>query len=117
MSKVNLSLWRGLLVAAALLPLPANAQAWVTGDCTLQNGEKISVFVSQGEARIAYGASAPQVAFPKFDGNILSVIHIGNTANFILSMDVTNGRSYALMKTDRGRDVEYNAICKMNSGR
>ena len=111
------SLWRGILVAAVLSPLPANAQAWITGDCTIQNGEKISIFVSQGEARIAYGTSAPQVAFPKFDGNIMSVIHIGNTATFILSMEINTGRAYALMKTDRGRDVEYNAICKMNSGR
>jgi len=114
---MNLYLWRGLLIAAALTPLPANAQAWISGDCTIQNGEKIAVFVTQGEARIAYGATSPQVAFPKFDGNILTVVHIGHTANFILSMDVTNGRSFAVMTTDRGRNVEYNAICKINSGR
>jgi hypothetical protein len=111
------SLWRGLLIAAALTPLPANAQPWISGDCTIQNGEKIAVFVTQGEARIAYGTTSPQVAFPKFEGNILTVVHIGNTANFVLSMDVTNGRSFAVMTTDRGRNVEYNAICKINSGR
>lgn len=111
------SLWRGLLIAAALTPLPANAQAWISGDCTIQNGEKIGVFVTQGEARIVYGTAKPQVAFPKFDGNILTVVHIGHTANFVLSMDVTNGRSFAVMTTDRGRNVEYNAICKINSGR
>lgn len=111
------SLWRGLLIAVAFIPSPANAQAWISGDCTIQNGEKIAVFVTQGEARIAYGATSPQVAFPKFEGNILTVVHIGHTANFILSMDVTNGRSFAVMTTDRGRNVEYNAICKINSGR
>jgi hypothetical protein len=114
---VTPSLWRGLLILAAFTPLPANAQAWISGDCTIQNGEKIAVFVTQGEARIAYGATSPQVAFPKFEGNILTVVHIGHTANFVLSMDVTNGRSFAVMTTDRGRNVEYNAICKINSGR
>jgi hypothetical protein len=111
------NLWRWLPIVVLFAASPVYAQAWISGDCTVQNGEKIMFFISQGEARIAYGTGAPHAAFPKIEGNVVSIVHIGQTANFVLSVDVTNGRAYAIMRPDGRRDVEYNAMCKLNSGR
>jgi len=49
------SLWRGLCALAVIIPTAANAQAWFAADCTIQNGEKVAAFVSEGQARISYG--------------------------------------------------------------
>lgn len=110
-------LWRGLPVIALLAASPAHAQAWISGDCTVQNGEKIQFFVSQGEARIAYGTGGIHAAFPKFENNVVSVIHIGGTATFIIAVEIMTGRAFAIMRPDKGRDLEYNAMCRLNSGR
>lgn len=110
-------LWRGLLLLAFFWITPASAQAWMSAECTIQNGEKVFVFISQGKARISYNGDPPHMAFPEYKDNVMSVVHIGGTASFILSMQVSTGRSYAIMMTDKGARHEYNAICKMDTGR
>lgn len=107
-------LWLGLSLA---MTVGAHAQAWMTAECTVQNGEKINVFIANGEARISYDGSRPQMAYPDWDDGIMSVVHIGHQANLVLSINTRTGRSFAIMLTDRGGRHEYNAICKINTGR
>jgi hypothetical protein len=107
-----------ILIAQALMFAgQAYAQAWFSGDCTMQNGEKIVVFVSGGEARISYNGETPHMAFPEYKDGVMSVVHIGGRASFILSMTVSTGRAYGIMITDKGGRHEYNAICKTDVGR
>jgi hypothetical protein len=114
--KMMLSVWRGVLFLAFLWTAPVNAQAWMTAECTIQNGERITVFISQGSARIAYGKEKPHMAFPEYKDGVMSVVHIGATASFILSMTISTGRSFGIMVTEKGERYEYNAICKINAG-
>lgn len=110
------SLWRGVLLLAFFWTAPANAQAWIGADCTIQNGENVAVFITQGQARISYNKEKAQMAFPEYKGGVMSVVHIGGTASFILSITMATGRAYGIMVTDKGERHEYNAICKVNGG-
>lgn len=109
-------LWPGLLLASTIT---AQAQAWFTADCQVQNGEKIYLAVSQGQARISYNNDPPQTAFPEYENNMMSVVHISARANLVMSIDVRTGRAYVIVVTDKGRgsDMEYNAYCKVNMGK
>lgn len=105
-------LWLGLLLA----PTAAQAQVWFTADCYVQNGERISVAVTQGQARVSYGLDPPQIASPEYKNGMMTIIHVGSKANMVMSINVETGRAYVIVQPDRERRFEYNATCKINVG-
>lgn len=103
-----------LLVAPLLVAsTTAMADSWIFADCMIQNGEKIAVALTHNMARISYNGETPQDAFPKFDGDVFSVVHISGAANLAISVDSKNGRGFVIARPDRGRELRYNAMCKM----
>jgi len=104
-----------LIVVAALLATPAQAEVWATGKCITQLGDKVDYILHDGKGFISYNGSKADPMFSEKKDNMGIITHIGNKGNMTMAIDLNNGRGYYITSFDNGTKTESNITCKLGA--
>jgi hypothetical protein len=109
-------MFKKLTVLGMLIAAPAAAETWATGDCTLQNGERISYMLHSGNGLIDYhDGKGPYEIFSKKEENFGIITHIGSSGNMTMAVDLNNGRGYIITNFDDGHKRQMSVYCRLGS--
>jgi hypothetical protein len=105
------------LIATLTAIAPIQAKQWATGDCTLDNGEKLYYAVHNSRGFIAFEDGGRRDAFSDSiveNGVNFGIIrHIGPEANLTLAVNLGTGRGYLIIRNDNGKETKGNAYCNL----